>query len=69
MKCPKCDNSMHKVPIKEHVWMGMNKGYRLTKVGEKWVCDYCTWKGWSGPGARLKEIIKKDREEVNKTNE
>lgn len=22
------------------------------------LCDYCVWKGWEGPGKKLKEIIR-----------
>ena len=59
---------MRLVPIKERVWMGVDKGYRLTKVGEEWVCDHCIWKGNASLGALLKEIIKKANKEKSDEN-
>ena len=47
--------------------MGMYKGYRYTKIGEKYVCDHCVWKGDAGPGLKLKEIIKKINNENQNT--
>lgn len=68
MRCPKCNNIMRKVPIKDHVWMGIDKGYCYTKIGEEYVCDYCVWKGDADPGLKLKEIIKKVNNENQNTD-
>ena len=56
MICPTCGNRLVKVPHKERVYKGM--GVWGTKTTKKEVCKYCVWKGATGPGAELRQIIK-----------
>jgi len=55
--CPICNNRFVERKYKEKIWGGIKKGY-INKTETKLICEYCEWKGNSGPGAILKEMIK-----------
>ena len=53
--CPKCSNPLRET-FKE-VYMGL--GVYKKKPSGEYECPYCIWKGDAGPGAQLKELIKR----------
>jgi len=50
-------NPLSTKATKDQIYKGMGV-YEITSVGHEEYCPYCEWKGDSGPGAQLKEIIK-----------
>jgi hypothetical protein len=58
--CRVCGNQ--KTELREKVHIGMGK-YR-SKLSGKFSCSYCAWKGTSGPGKQLREIIEDHNQRV-----
>ena len=55
-KCQRCGNELVSRPYKKQVYKGM--GVYRNKTYYESICEYCIWKGDSGPGKQLKQLIK-----------
>ncbi len=54
MNCPTCKNEMNTRRIPKR-----NQGpYGVTVWERQHFCPYCEWKGTTGPGKQLRDIIK-----------
>jgi hypothetical protein len=58
--CRVCGNE--KTELREKVYIGM--GEWKSKLSGKYSCGYCAWKGTSGPGKQLRQIVKSHNNEV-----
>jgi len=52
-QCPKCKNPMHETTKEQYMGMGV---YKTVPSGE-YECEYCIWKGDSGPGELLRAVL------------
>jgi len=60
--CTRCKNPLKTRPSGEQTYLGLGKYEMIIEE----YCPYCEWKGDSGMGAELKELIKQAKRKNDK---